>query len=309
MLQKLRDSVNVEKYVNYIRELEEYIRSLIDFFQQCLKTSFDRIIIAYSGYGYLPASVMYWFIVTMDNGKIILLNEVDVVTHYILSYTENSYTILFTTNPYSASTIRFLQTTSLLNNQYIVVSMKPFDNRVLNLLSRFRVFYIDRKDDLESCLTMSILTYYTMANVYRDKLGSRGSRIYSHVVEGLYPIVEELINKYIDKIEKIVQTKTWVLTSTKILEPVSYFATEVLNRIGLSSSYKILDHVMSGDNVLIISTSVEEHVVREYKYKYGLMRNNVEDIVLNTDPLEAQIYLAILFYYILYSFKRDRGEI
>ena len=110
-----------------------------------------------------------------------------------------------------------------------------------------------------------------------------------------------MINKYSGKLENIMRVEKWFITSTKLLEPVALYFSETLRRLKINSYYQVPEQVPGYENVLLLATSVEEYLTRELRFKYSLMGVKLEDIVLNTDPLEAQIYIALLAYYLVYS--------
>ncbi len=301
MLQKLRDSSNIAGYVKHVENLEKICQSLSIRFHELFTKLPGKILITYHRHGYLPASIMYWFVTTMDPDKNVVFNEANALTYYILPYHEQGGIVFFSSNPYSSSTINLLQTSRLTGYESVLVTLKPRDERVANILSHYNVIYVDLDDELEATLVTTISVYYALSKVYSGRLGSRGARLHSHAREGLSPIVEELIDKYIDKLEHIVRGKKWFVTSSKLLEPVSMYLVDVLRRLEIKAYYQPPEQIPGYENVLLLSTSVEEHLARELKFKYNVMGAALEDLTLNTDPLEAQVYIALLAYYLVYS--------
>jgi len=304
LLQKLRDSTSIASYAKYLSEKEAVFRELASRIRDFLATSPNQMHIAYHRHGYLPASIIYWFTVTMDPGKTVTLHDSIALTHYILPYSEQSTIIFFTSNPYSATLLSLAQTSALLGNNLLVVTQTPRDERVKNLLTRYQTIYVDAEDELEAMLIASIATYYAVSRLYSSKLGARGARLFKHAEEGLATVVGELVEKYLDNLDKILQSNKWFVTSTKMLEPVALFFTEVLRRLGIEAYYQTLDHIPGYSNTLLVSTSVEEYALREYRFKYSVMGVKLNEISLNTDPLEAQIYIAMLAYYRIHCQSR-----
>jgi len=304
LLQKLRDSTSIASYARYLSEKEPVFRELASRIHDFLATSPNHLHVAYHRYGYLPASIIYWFTVTMDPGRAVTLHDSIALTHYILPYSEQSTIMFFTSNPYSVTLLSLAQTSTLLGNNLLVVTQTPRDERVKNLLSRYRAIYVDAEDELEAMLVASIAAYYAMSRFYSSKLGARGARLSKHAEEGLAAIVGELVEKYLDNLDKLLQSSKWFVTSTKMLEPVALFFTEVLRRLGVESYYQTLDHILGYSNTLLLSTSVEEFALREYRFKYSVMGVKLNEITLNTDPLEAQIYIALLAYYLIHCQSR-----
>ncbi|OYT38615.1 MAG: hypothetical protein B6U89_05545 [Desulfurococcales archaeon ex4484_58] len=298
MLQKLRDRSNLEFFIKKISKLEEESRVLADNLRSGFSGKGRNYIITYHRLGYLPASIAYWFILTMDIDRNVLFNESNAITYYVLPYREKSFLLFYTSNPYTASTINLLQSARVMGYDTLVVTLEPRDERVKSIYSRYNKLYVLREDEIEATLIMSIATYYALSRIYRDKLGVRGKHLYQHVEEGLTPIVEELIDKYLDQLTRIVRNKNVIVTSSKILEPVAIYLVEILRRINLKAYYQSPEQVPSSQYIVLLSTSVEEYLARELMFKYNMMNSTVENMVMNTDPLEAQIYFAILFYYL-----------
>jgi len=305
LLQKLRDRSNVEKYVKYINSKLVYVNKLVEGLKNNFSQIPDNLIIAYHKHGYLPASIMYWFITTMEPDKKVLLNEASTITHYILPYHNPGYVVLFSSNPYTGTTLNTVQTCVLTGHQHLLITLKPVDERFEQLYRRYNVLYVDTRDEIEYALLSSIAIYYHLGAIYKDKLGSRGKRLYMHVEEGVVPIIEDLIMSYMDKLEKIVSQSEMVVTSSKILEPTGLYIVEILRRLNIKSSYQNPEFIPGYVNLLLLSTSVDEYFTRELRFKYSIMGVKIEDISMNTDPLEAQIYIALLAYYLLYSSSSD----
>lgn len=304
MLQKLRNSANIAMYTRYVHSLEATSRKITENLYKHLHNFKGTLMLAYHRQGYLPASVAYWFILTMNPEQRVVIHESNTIAYYMLPYHESGLVILYSTNPYAASTYNLLQTARLTGYEVLLVTLTPRDERINTLYSRYSKIYINTRDELEAALIMAISTYYVLGELYKNKLGSRGKRIYEHIEEGLSPIVEELVNRYTEQLERIVKFKEVVITSSRLLEPIALYFAEALRRLGINAYYQFFEHIDSANNILLLSTSAEEHFTRELRFKYNIMDTTLENMVLNTDPLEAQIYLALLAYYLVYSYNR-----
>lgn len=310
MLQKLRDQSNITGYIKFIENLEKKSHVLSNELYEFFAKLPGNIMITYYRHGYLPASIMYWFTITMDPDKNIVFNEANTLSYYVLPYRENWGIVFFSSNPYSSTTINLLETSRLTGYNSLLITTKPRDERLVSILNRYNVLYIEPSDELISTLVSSISIYYVMGKLYSKKLGNRGIRLYEHIQEGLTPIIEELIYKYIDKLEHVIHNKKIFISSSKLLEPVSMYFVDVLRRLDIKAYFQTPEQILGYENVLLLSTSVEEHFVRELRFKYNVMGVKIENISLNTDPLEAQIYIALLAYYLVYSLANEekRGE-
>lgn len=293
------------RFANHIKELEKRSRELADKLYMFISEPKQTLLITYHRQGYLPASIAYWFIATMEPTLYTILHESNTLAYYVVPYREGGKILFYSTNPYSASTLNILQVANLTGKEILLFTMKPRDERIEAIYSRYRRLYVDIEDELKASLVMAIASYYAFAKYYRKELGRRGARLYKHSVEGLAPIIEELVNKYVEQLEKIVKNKEVIVTSSKLLEPVALYFAEALKRIGVDASYQHYEYLSKDIPVIFLTTSVEEYFTREILFKFNLMRIKSENIVLNTDPLEAQIYFALLAYYIMFSGEYD----
>ncbi|ADI31193.1 hypothetical protein Shell_0043 [Staphylothermus hellenicus DSM 12710] len=301
MLQKLRDSASINKYVKHIERLESRSRILAEKIIDFLNLNEEYVIITYNRQGYLPASILYWFILTMEPESRVVFGDANTVSYYIVAYREPGKTLFLATNPFSGATITLLQSSSLTGNKVFFITPKPADLRLIDMLSKYDPIYIEFNDELEASLLMSMAAYHAASKHYKDKLGRRGSRLYKHSLEGFTVVINELLEKYMDQLEKISMLKEVIVSSSKILEPSSLFFVEALRRIGVKTHYEAPEQIVGPTNVLLLTTSVEEYYAREILFKMNMMNTKTIHLPINTDPLEAQIYYAVLAYYLVHS--------
>jgi len=301
LLQKLRDSVNVARYHKYLEDIETYSRNIGDKLYNLYSGFLNNVFITYHRHGYLPASIMYWIVMTLNPESNAYLLESNALTYHVLPYREGYRVVFYSSNPYSSTTINLLQTASLTGNEPLLITPKPLDERITSMYSRYTTIYIDKTDELEAVLVMVLSTYYALSKIFRDKLGSRGRRLYDHVVEGVLPIVEDLIDRYVDTLINILNQKEFTITSSKVLEPISLYFVDVFRRLGYETYYQPIDQAVGGRNILLLSTSVDDYSLREYRFRFNMSSTNCIELSLNTDPLEAQVYLSLLGYYLIYS--------
>ncbi len=298
MLQESRNSIDVEKYVRKIEKLEEYARRIAVDIKNSIQ-GLNELIIAYHRHGYLPASLHYWMKTTLTSWKKTLLVEASTLTYYIAAYSEPTNIIYYTTNPRSASTIHLLQATSLTGHRVLVYTIKPLDERLRELLEQYNPYYISVNDELEASLIYALAVYHALAEEYRDAMSRRSERLYKHSREGFSIIVDELLTKYKDIINAVTSIKDrLIITSTKILEPICLYYVEALRRKGIKTYYTPLDHIEEPGNVLLLTISVEEYLVKEKKFKLFMKGGKIHELTINTDPLEALIYHSLIAYYI-----------
>jgi len=298
LLQEPGDSPNVGEYLGKLGRLESEARALagklMDFLADNTTT---KLIIAYNRQGYLPAACMYWHTMTMDEDKAVILLDMPSASLYALAYREPTPLVIYASNPYTGL-LNILQIARIMGHPYIAIAAKPGDERVQNILRNYGVVFTDSSDELDSSLTVAMATYHALAEVYKNKLAKRGDRILSHSREGFTPVSRELIEVYWDTVSKTLSLKDVTVTSGKLLEASAIYLVEALWRRGVRARFEQPELVKGPGELLLAGTSVEEHYLRELKYKFATMGLRINEIILNIDPLEANIYLAILAHYI-----------
>lgn len=297
MLQKPRDSSNIGEYRRVIGRLEEESRSIARDLSEVF-SSLDYVIIAYHRQGYLPGAVHYWMKAVLDGWSKTLLVEAGTLAYYLAVYSEPTNIVYYTTNPRSASTLHLLQSSSLSGHRIYVYTVKPGDERLLDLLDKYNPYYIDSRDELEASLIYSMAVYHALTREYREALGRRGRRLYQHSIEGFTAIIDELLMKYMDVLSRITSLRETRVTSSHMFEPVSLYYVEALRRRGLEAYYEPIEYITGPGNILLLSTSIEEYLLREKKFRLGMTGAHIYEIKMNTDPLEALIYFPLLGYYI-----------
>jgi len=239
--------------------------------------------------------------VVMDQESRVIFNEANTISYYTVVYRNPGKLIFFTTNPVSSSTINLLQASQLTGNKILFISPKPTQPHLLDMLSKYDPVYISISDELEASLLMAMAAYHAASKHYRTRMGRRGERLYKHSEEGFTPIVNELIRIYLEKLEKIINENEVIVTSSKMLEPSATYFVETLRRLNIKSHYEKPEEVIGPCSLLLLGTTVEEYFIREILFKYRMMNIQLNDIVMNTDPLEAQLYIALLALYLIHS--------
>lgn len=295
MLQSTGDSVDLK---NLISRLEKRAREIQPFIEGVLERA-RRLVVAYHRLGYLPAQVIYWMTSTLDDWSKVLIGDAGTLAYYTLVYNEPGETVFFTTNPASVSTIQFLQAADLTGYKILVLSSEPGNDVVRDNLAKYNPVYIDASDELEASLIMGIAAYKATAKHYRDKMGRRGERLYLHAKEGFAVVVDELYAKYSGILNEIKDVGEIRVTAPRIIEASANYIVEALRGKGVNAWYEPIEYVTGPGHVLLLATGVDEYLLREKRFRLGMTGARLHVLEMNTDPLEAQIYLAILGY--LYS--------
>lgn len=295
LLQKLRDSSNIESIKVEVNEIESYVRRelvspLNTFLTQC-KGSI--IVYSYTGYGYIPASILYWYYLTMSSSKYPLLMEAEDTAIYMAPYREDFSTLILSTGEYSRL-ISALQGIRILGIEYKAITPQPSDERLRFLLKHYDVYTIPYRNIVEAVLALAMGSVITASNMYRSHLTTRGQRLFQHASEGFSTVLESLIEKYIPILERVLNQREIIVSSSRFLDASSKLLSYTLRRIGIVSKYVSLEEAIELDEpVLMISLSVEERAKREF---IATSRSPIIELVLNTDPLEASIYIVLIAY-------------
>ncbi|MEM2077849.1 MAG: hypothetical protein QXH45_01085 [Thermosphaera sp.] len=297
LLQKLRERAGLASFTRLVEDLEREASRVSETIEAFLTGSRKPLIIAYNRQGYLPASTALWHVSTVDPELNVFISDVPAVSLYGLAYREGWRILVFASNPY-AGLLNIMQVARLLNHEMLTVTVKPADERVKSILDRYNPVYIDRGDELEASLVMAFAVNHALSGLYKGKLEARGARLFQHSREGFVGLVDELVERYSDPLAKILSLEDAVITSSKLMEAPSLFLNEALRRVGLKTRYEYAESVTGPGNLVLVSTSVEEYYVRELKFKYARMGLKAFELMFNTDPLEAGLYLALLSLYV-----------
>ncbi len=297
MLQSSRKRGNIGSFKDRVKHIEEVSRNIEAEIRRYLESAKGRLYITYSRLGILPANVLYWIISTISPSTDIRIMDAMSYSYFVAAYTEPSTILYFTTDPGSNITLSLLQAASLTGNNVLLVTIKPRNEILADLLSPYEKITVDLHDEIEASLSMSIASFIAGVKTYKG-LGRRHDRLEKHVDEGFSPIVEELLEKYSDLIKKVIETRKIIVTSSKILEPSALVISEALRRKGISSEYEPIEYVMGPGDVLVISSTVEEHYIREKIFRLRMTNAKIYQLVFNTDPLETNIYASIIGLYI-----------
>jgi hypothetical protein len=297
LLQKLRDRSSIAFFSKLAGDLEREAASLGEVIERFLASSRKPLIITYNRQGYLPASTAYWHIATVDPDLNTLISDIPAVSLYALAYREGWRVLVFASNPYTGL-LNIMQVSRILDHEFFAVTSKPMDEKVKKILDSYGTVYVERTDELEASLTMTLAVNHALSSLYKNKLEARGKRLFQHSKEGVVPLIEELIERYSEQLAKIISQKEVLLTSSKLMEAPTLFLGESLRRAGVNARFENAENVAGPGSIVIVSTSVEEYYVRELKYQYARMGLKTIDLSFNTDPLEAGIYLGLLSLYI-----------
>ncbi len=144
---------------------------------------------------------------------------------------------------------------------------------------------------------MSFSVFHALARKYRSSLQSRGLRLARHSEEGFAPVLSSLVENYRGVLEEMAESAEPVtVLSSKFLEPATLTLVYALRKHNLPVYYTPLELSEKTGRTLLVLSSVEDRIRREYKSRSPHI---TLELVLNTDPLEAGIYIAMLSYYLL----------
>lgn len=297
MLQQPGDSPSVKVFADTIRRLEEAGGTVEGAIRGFLDTP-GRRIIAYYRQGYLPASILYWMISTLNDWAETLFGEAGTLAYYTLAYSEPSTTILFSTAPASPATIQFLQSASLTGCSTTLLTVSVENEMLRDTLAQYNTYYLPIRDELEASLAYAFAAYRVAAQKYSDRLGRRGRRLRAHSTEGFAAITPSLIEKYADTVREILSLEKLTVTSTGINEAAAHYMVEALRRRNINAYYEPLEYASGPGDILLIASSVEEYLLRERRRSIMLTGGRLHELLFNTDPLETPLYSAIISLYV-----------
>ena len=293
-MQKLRDSSYLKHFVERLGNLERKASNLINSLPQHILLE-APLVVSYDRLGYLPASLVFWFNTILNPSRMVLLSDFGSVIYHIAPYREGDSVIAFASNPYTPSVYEFLQTANSLGLEAHVFLPSPQDSKVREALNRFRnLHYLEVWDEVEASLAEAIGVFGFYSNAFKDRLGRRGVNLQKHGEEGFSVIAEELARKYSDVLEKILAERELFVSSTKMLEPAGLLFSQALRNIGVRSVYTPLDQIPGSSTVLLLTSSVEEFLVKKRVVELTHQGCRVHGLQLNTDPLESLVYVGIL---------------
>ncbi|AFL67031.1 hypothetical protein [Desulfurococcus amylolyticus] len=299
-MQEPGDSFNVRAYLGKLGKLEEEARSLSNSIRNFLsEIGSNRLIISYNGHGYLPASCMFWHVVTMDEEKSILLLDIPSTSLYVLAYRDPTPLIIYTSN--HSGLLNILQIARIMNHPYMALVAKPVNEKIVEVLKSYNIIYTSIDDELDSTLVMAIAVFHALASIYKDRLSKRGVRVFEHSREGFTLIAGELIEVYKEVFSKVSLHRELVVSSSRLMESSARYLVDALKRRQVNARYEYPESIPNSADVLLIGTSVEEYYLRELKSRLAVGKTRVNELILNTDPIEANIYLAIIANYLAWS--------
>jgi hypothetical protein len=300
LLQKLRDSSCLSQAERSLRRVEERARELSPLIEGFLSQVSGDLYTTYTGLGYLPASILYWYLHTVSSSSRCIIGEVEEITLHLLPYREVGSVIVFSTEEYS-KLISALQAIRVLNYNYLAFAPTPLDNRLYTLLKHYSVNTYSADNPVEASLLLGLSVFHALARKYRSSLQSRGLRLAKHSEEGFAPILSSLVENYRGVLEEIADSKELVfISSSRLLESSVFTLIYSLRKSNLPAYYIPLELTETTKKTLLVLLSVEDRIRREYKSKAPSLTH---ELILNTDPLEAGLYVAMLSYYLLYPCK------
>ncbi|MCS7128448.1 MAG: hypothetical protein RMI83_04155 [Desulfurococcaceae archaeon] len=297
-MQSSRSSSRLTRLSAEVSKAEEWAKSASRELADYLKSSSNELLLTYSYMGYPAASILYWLLFTLRPDLRTLLMDADTASYYVLAYRSDLTIVVFTTKPDSAATIRITDSSRLTGARVMMVSPQPGERTRLYMRDALLKTVPTTGSEITTSLWEALLAYYTGLNIAQE--GRREERLRTIANQGFSVIVEELVEKYLDSVIKALELQEIVITSGKLLEPASTALAKALKSRGVDASYTPISLLEPAGNkcVLIVSCSVEDHLVNEKKLSVAMSGGKILELRLNLDPLEAPIYVLILALYL-----------
>lgn len=293
MLQKLRDSGDLSTVYSEVEAAEAEARKLSLRLLDFLNTHSSRTLVyAYTGYGAIPAFISYWYSITMSNRSVVV-GEADDVALYILPYRDDVSVLVYSTGEYG-KLVNLVQAARILDIDLLAVAPVPADERLKTIVKYYMINTFNAKDMYEAALVLTLASFFSHSQLFKNALQTRGKRLFEHGEEGFAITVQTLIQKYAPILEKVLALGELYVSSSKLLEPSSQLLAHVLADLGVGATYVPTSELTSARKpVLLVYASTEERSFRELKTTRKL---EPMELVFNTDPLEANVYVTLIAY-------------
>ncbi len=303
LLQKLRDSTCLEQAEKTLLRIEEKAREYSSLIEAFLNQASEDLYITYSGLGYLPASIVYWYLTVMSDSSKCVLGEVEEISLHLLPYRERGSLLVFSTEEYS-KLISALQAIRTLEYRYLAFAQLPLDERLHALLKHYNVKTYSASNPVEASLLLGLSVFHVLARKHRGSFQNRGLRLAKHGEEGFAQLLPSLIEKYRGVLEEVVESRgPIVVFSSRFLEPATLTLIYALRKSNLPVQYMPIELSERAERALLVFSSVEDRIRREY---WARAPHTTLELLINTDPLEAGIYIAMLSYYLLFPCSESR---
>lgn len=299
-MQGIRGSPNIDRLVNKVLNAEKWASETFKRLVEFIEPSGMELIITYTSLGYAAASTLYWLITTLNPSKQPILHDSDTVSLYRLIYRREATIIHFNTKADDPSLIRLGDTSRWSGGRIYIVTPKPPETINALLRGASRIIVPCTPSEIECCLYEVLLAHYTGLKLCNVS-GKRVDRLRKFVNEGFSIVLEELITNYKDTISRVLSEREIIVSSTGFLEPTSYILVKALRNKGVKASYTPLNMLepRRDDNILLLISSVEDHVAKEKKFKALTRGARILELRFNLDPLEIPIYVNMLALYII----------
>ncbi len=295
MLQSTGDSPSITRLLKLIESGEKWAGSRYLELAQFIEGGSGELVITYSGLGYVAASTLYWLIATVNPDKNPVLHDSDTIALYRLVYREKALVIHFTTRENDPGVVRISDTARWTGGSLYIVGPRPPE--VISALLRGTplIQIPPASNEITYSLYENLLAYYTGLNVFSTG-SKRVKRLRFFAERGFAEILEELLAIYGNVLGEVSKLDHLIVTSTGFMAPSSYVLVKALRLRGVRASYTPIDILepKRGDNILFLYTSVEDHVIREKRFKAFAAGSRIYETRLNLDPLEVPNYVIIL---------------
>ncbi len=295
MLQSTRNSTSIEYVIKLVSSAENWCKYNIDRLLVFLSNLRKELIIAYNSLGYPAATTLYWFLTILYPERNPVIHDSDTIALYRLVYREKASIIFFTTKPNDPSIVRLSDASRWTGGDIIIVSPPP-EETIETLLRGTPMIKLPKiNNELYAALYEIMLSYLVSLSMYKGE-SRRISRLKEFSKEGYSTIVREIYEKYKGVIDSLKKLDEVIISSTWFMESSSYLILKALEHKGKKVAYIPLSILepRKGDNILLISSSLEESIVKEKKFKAFMNNAQVYEILFNLDPLDIPLYTSIV---------------
>lgn len=265
----------------------------------------ERIAVTYTGLSIIASKIFSYTLRTLSPSLNIIEACIDTLTYHIVPYTEDLGIIAFVEKGTENSLIRLLDSAYYTGNKVLLVT-PPLIRIIRSKVREQELIEVNINDVLLNEIILASITGYEIARrkIKKDDRALRLNRLrievhdYSSIVDGLISSYRMQLDELKDLLDKV-----GIIGYTPTMEPVAYYmqsiilektrklipTIELTRTLSLVEDKKIFDRIM-----VLFSTTVEEHSVRELLFKSMPSKIKIVDLKIKTDPLTAPVYGIIL---------------
>ncbi|AFH42234.1 hypothetical protein IOK49_02685 [Fervidicoccus fontis] len=287
-----------------VKKSKEIFNRVFDFLKE------GNIIISYSGYGVIPATIFFNYLrVLTQEARFELVPSTELYLN-VIPYRESTFKIFYI----MASLKERNQFARLASSSSVMLVPSLFlipyidDPVISRWINEENSIEIDARENqiLYSSILASLLGIEVAKELTNrsDMRISNAKRDLESLSEG-FSFISERYAEYLESIKELESSgESCDVIYTPSLEPGAIYLMYILQEKGIACRLLRGDIAIGMQDIqrrnILLSTTVEEDIAKEIMFRFKLNSNEKSiKIVFNTDPLLAQLYSVILFSFLI----------